>query len=94
MWQVEGSVDGRVVVAPSPPAPPATFSVVPHTDAERLARAPESHLIRGILYANAGVLDQAAEELEQLRAQNPESEAVRQLLAQLHRWRGEPSSRR
>ena len=42
-----------------------------------------------VLFANAGVLDEAEQELNQLRRQNPESEPVRQLVAQLDRVRSD-----
>jgi hypothetical protein len=93
VWQVQASVGGQAVIAPAPPAPPAAFLVMPAAEAERLGRAPASHLIRGVLYANAGALDEAEAELSQLRAQNPESEPVKRLLAELTRLRADPTSR-
>ena len=44
---------------------------------------PSSHLLRGILYAGAGVLDDAAREFAALRAQNPTSPFAQQLIDQL-----------
>lgn len=83
VWQVEGSAGGRDVTAPAPPAPAARFSVVGAADAARLTRAPASHLVRGVLYANAGLLDESERELKALRDQNPESELVRRFIDQL-----------
>ena len=43
-------------------------------------RLPASHLVRGVLYANAGLLDDAERELAALSAQNPNSEVADRLL--------------
>jgi anti-sigma factor RsiW len=93
VWQVQGTVSGQEAIAPAPPAPPATFIVMPAVEAERLGRAPASHLVRGILYANAGALDEAEAELSRLRAQNPGAEPVERLVAALAKLRAEPASR-
>jgi hypothetical protein len=87
VWQVQASIGKQVLIAPAPPEPPATFIVLNAVDAERLAGAPESRLVRAILYANAGVLDEAERELNELRKQNPGSEPVRELVAELDRVR-------
>jgi hypothetical protein len=89
VWQVQASIDGQDVIAPAPPEPPATFVVLNAVEAERLARMPESHLVRAVLYANAGVLDDAEQELNQLQKQNPDSEPVQQLVVQLDRARSD-----
>jgi hypothetical protein len=83
VWQVEGSAGGREVTAPAPPAPAARFVVLAAADAARLARAPVSHFVRGVLYADAGLLDDAERELAELKKQNPESELVRRFVEQL-----------
>ncbi|MEO8520235.1 MAG: hypothetical protein ABI603_02665 [Acidobacteriota bacterium] len=82
-WQVEAAAGGSDRIAPLPPDPPAAFAVLSADAAARLAAAPDSHLVRGILYANAGVLDAARRELEALAAQNPGSDTVRQWLADI-----------
>ena len=83
VWQVEGSAGGRETTAPMPPAPAARFVLLNATDAARLAHAPVSHLVRGILYADAGLLDDAERELTELKKQNPGSELVRRFVDQL-----------
>lgn len=83
VWQVEGSAGGEERTAPQPPAPAARFVVLDSPTASRLARAPASHLLRGILYANAGVLDDAEREFAALRSRNPRSALAQQLANQL-----------
>ena len=83
MWQVESSAAGREVTAPVPPAPPARFTVLSAAEAGRLAHAPVSHLVRGVLYADAGLLDDAERELTELKQQNPGSELVQRFVDQL-----------
>jgi hypothetical protein len=82
-WQVAGSTNGSEVVAPKPPDPPARFRVADVTEAQRLERLPASHLVRGVLYANAGLLDDAERELAALSVQNPNSEVADRLLKQI-----------
>jgi anti-sigma factor RsiW len=96
LWQVAASGGGREVVAPLPPAPPAKFAVLDTATALELARLPPSHAVRGILYANVGLLDDAEQELTALAAVNPESALVRSLLRQLRasRLRLEPATAR
>jgi anti-sigma factor RsiW len=83
VWQVEGSADGRESTAPIPPAPAARFVILNAADAARMARAPASHLLRGVLYASVGLLDDAERELTELKRQNPTSDLVRRLVDQL-----------
>jgi hypothetical protein len=83
VWQVAGSADGHETMAPQPPAAAARFLVLNADDAERLARAPASHLVRGILYASAGLLDDAEGEFSALRSQNPSSVIAQRLADQL-----------
>ena len=45
--------------------------------AERLSRLPDSQVARGVLYAEAGLLDAARIQFEALSRKNPESPAVR-----------------
>jgi hypothetical protein len=82
-WQVAGSTNGRETVTPKPPDPPARFMVAEAPDAVRLERLPASHLVRGVLYANAGLLDDAERELAALSVQNPNSEVADRLLKQI-----------
>ena len=87
-WQVAGSVSGGTeIVAPRPPAPPARFRVLDSSAADRFQTLPASHLVRGILYANAGLVADAERELAALSAQNPNSEVADRLLKQIRGFR-------
>jgi len=59
----------------------------------RLAQAPASHLVRGVLYADAGLFDDAEREMAELEAQNPGSEMVRRFVDQLAQLRQRNGSR-
>ena len=82
-WQVVATVNGRDVLSPAPPAPAARFEVADAATADRLRALPASHAVRGILYANAGLVDAAGQELSALASENPESTLVRGLLSQV-----------
>jgi hypothetical protein len=82
-WQVSTVVEGKTVVAPGPSRPPARFFVLPDAEAKRLAALPPSHLVRGVLFGNAGLLDEAAREFKALREENPDAPAVATFLRQV-----------
>jgi hypothetical protein len=90
-WQVKASKDGQEVQAPKPPAPQARFRVLQQAQAAEILRARRSptpsHLTLGLLYAQAGLLDEAEQELRALRKANPDSATVRRLLAQVQALR-------
>ncbi|HEY0171457.1 MAG TPA: hypothetical protein VGB98_10575 [Pyrinomonadaceae bacterium] len=94
-WQVTAFKDGREIKSPRPPAPQAKFRILDRAKADELARArrayPSSHLTLGLLYARAGLLKEAEEELRLLQRANPDSELARSLLRQVQalRRRGE-----
>lgn len=83
-WQVKAMKDGREVVVPEPPASEAKFKVLEQVKAEELARARRqfagSHLTLGLLYAQAGMQDKAAQELQALVDANQSSSLARKLL--------------
>src|SRR5262249_14655471 len=72
VWQVSTKLDGRDVVMPAAPAPPAKFRVIDAATADLLDRIgrryPGSHLLLGILDARAGLPRTALLELDQVRA--------------------------
>lgn len=76
---------------PAPPAPEARFRVLSEADEAELAQARadwgDSHLVLGVLYARVGLLDDAEQEMQALRAQNPESQQVAALEASVERLR-------
>jgi anti-sigma factor RsiW len=94
-WQVKAVKDGQETKSPRPPAPQAKFRVLDRAKADELARAkrayPSSHLTLGLLYADAGLLKEAEQELRLLQRANPDSELARSLLRQVQalRRRGE-----
>jgi hypothetical protein len=82
-WQVTALKDGEEIISPSAPAPEARFKVLEKSKADELnelERNSNSHLTRGVLYARAGLLDDAERELRALLAANPDSQVARKLL--------------
>ena len=90
-WQVKAFKDGQEFTAPRPPAPQARFRVLDQAKAHELAQArrayPASHLTLGLLYAEAGLLKEAEQELRALQKANPDSEVARSLLSQVQALR-------
>ena len=90
-WQVKAVKDGQETKAPRPPAPQAKFRVLDRAKADEITRAkrsyPSSHLTLGLLYADAGLLKEAEQELRLLQRANPDSELARSLLRQVQALR-------
>jgi hypothetical protein len=86
-WQVKAVKGGQEFIAPSPPAPDAKFRILDRVAAAKIARArrdyASSHLLLGLLYARAGLLDEAEREFRSLQNANPDSDAPRKLAASL-----------
>jgi hypothetical protein len=86
-WQVKAVKDGQDVTVPRPPAPQAKFRVIDQESFNEISRAKRaygsSHLTLALLYAKAGLLNEAEQELRLLQRANPQSEIVRKLLRQL-----------
>jgi hypothetical protein len=87
-WQVTAHTKGgQSVSSPSPPAPQAKFQVLARTRLAELRHArrlyPNSHLTLGVLYAQAGLLDDAAREFQALARENPQTDVARKLLSDL-----------
>ncbi|HEY0141764.1 MAG TPA: zf-HC2 domain-containing protein [Thermoanaerobaculia bacterium] len=87
-WEVEVEKEGQVEIMPAPPTPPAQFHVL---ESEALVELDEArrkhaddHLLLGILYAKAGLDDQAREELQ--RVAPGDAETARRLLADIDTW--------
>jgi hypothetical protein len=84
-WQVKAVKGGQEFIAPSPPAPDAKFRILDQVAAAEIARArrdyASSHLLLGLLYARAGLLDEAEREFRSLQNANPDSDAPRKLAA-------------
>jgi hypothetical protein len=86
-WQVTADTAEGPVRAPAPPAPDARFRIIDAAAGETLDRdltlAGSSQLQKGLLLAQAGVLDEAEEAFEALQAENPDSKRVADLLARV-----------
>jgi hypothetical protein len=84
IWKVTALKDGKEIISPLPPAPEAKFKVLEKVRADELERVKQinagSHLITGILYAEAGLFDDAELELTALRDANPGSPVAQKLL--------------
>jgi hypothetical protein len=83
-WQVTANKDGKLVPSPTSPAPEARFFVIDEASANGIAQAQQqytnSHLVLGVLFARAGLLDDAERELKALVKANPRSAVARKLL--------------
>lgn len=86
-WQVTASKDGTEIISPVLPAPQAKFKVLDSSTARMLQQAErayaDSHLTLGVLYAEAGLLDEAEQELRALSRDNPRSDVAQKLLRSL-----------
>ena len=90
-WQVTARVDNRQITVPVAPAPRVQFLVLDAQSAEDLKKATvpaaNSHLALGILYARAGLQDNAESEFEALSKENPQSPVASKLLGDVRSWR-------
>jgi hypothetical protein len=90
-WQVTAHKDPQEITAPAPPAPEAKFKVLDGAQFSEIRRAeaayPDSHLTRGVLYAEAGLLEEAEREFHLLSKSNPNSAPARKLLQQVRALR-------
>ena len=86
-WQVTALKDGVRVTSPVMPAPQAKFKVIDRATSEIVQQAqrayPTSHLTLGVLYAEAGLLDEAERELRALVRDNPRAAIAQKLLRQV-----------
>src|SRR5262249_16558203 len=83
-WQVTARAGDKEVSSPVKPAPEARFMTLDRAKANELANAKSaaagSHLTLGVLYAQAGLLDDAERELQALLRANPKSTLAQRLL--------------
>ena len=90
-WQVKAIKDGQEFRSPRPPASQATFRVLDAATVNELQQARRaygsSHLVLGLLYARAGLLDEAEKEFLTLQRANPDSALARKLLSQVRSLR-------
>jgi hypothetical protein len=91
VWKVTARHNGEEIISPTPPAPEARFRVLEQAVADELARArrlhPNSHLMMGVLYARAGMVDEAEREFQALVESNSNSSVARSLLLSVREWR-------
>jgi hypothetical protein len=88
-WQVTAVKDGIEVVSPVRPAPEAQFRVLDPSAAEEIDRyrrsGTTSHLAAGIVYARAGLREDAEREFRILVNENPGASIARRLLRSVQR---------
>ncbi len=89
-WQVTAKQsDDAEVVSPVSPAPQAKFHVMDENAFDEVTRMEnsgvKSHLARGVIYAQAGLVDEARTEFETLVQDNPRSQLARKLLNSVKR---------
>jgi hypothetical protein len=92
LWQVTATfADGRVVSLPRPPAPEARFGVLgsaQESELERIEQAsPDSYLVLGALYARAGLLKDAEQELLKIGPTDADFSQSQRLLVTVQRLR-------
>jgi hypothetical protein len=90
-WQVTALKDGVAITSPRLPAPQAKFKVIDRSTSRMLQQAerayPDSHLALGVLYAEAGLLDEAEQELRSLVRNNSRVLIAHQLLESVQAMR-------
>jgi hypothetical protein len=83
-WQVTALKDRQAITSPVLPAQQAKFKVVDRETLEMLRQAKRSyqgsHLAVGVLYAEAGMLTEAEQELRALVRANPRDRRAREIL--------------
>ena len=83
-WQVRAIKDGREVLMPPPGAPDAKFRIIEPGKLEeiQLARKSDakSYLVLGVVYAEAGMLEESERAFQKLLNANPKSPVARNLL--------------
>lgn len=83
-WEVTALRDGKEFTAPIAPMPQARFSVINQTALDEINHARQtygkSHLVLGLLYAQAGLRADAERELKALAVDNADSLTVRNLI--------------
>lgn len=89
-WQVTALKDGQEIVSPVPPAPEARFKVLEAKQAAEIEQARKlakgSHLTLGVVYARAGLVDEARREFQALVKENPSSTTAHKLLESVQSW--------
>jgi putative zinc finger protein len=96
-WQVHMRRGAEEITIPAPPASEARFRVLAEDERAEVARARsrwgDSHLVMGVVYASAGLLDEAERELGLSSSQNPDSQPLAALRASVAQLRANRSAR-
>lgn len=92
IWIVTAITDGKEVKSPVAPAPEARFKVLERERVDEVLKMkrdyPDSHLLSGVFYAQAGLLDDAEREFQLLARENAKSDIARRLLRNVKAIRG------
>ena len=90
-WQISALKDGKRVVSPKPPLPEARFRILDQPAVVTLVRLKESvgssHLAMGVFYWKHGLIAESEREFQALAKANPNSDAVKELLASIRSLR-------
>ena len=89
MWQVRALKNGVEIRSPAPKRGEAKFKVLERSKALEVERMRQtyanSHLALGVIYAEAGLLEEANREFEALARANPDSRVVKSLIKSVKR---------
>jgi len=90
-WQVKAIKDDQEFRSPRPPVMQARFRILDLGKVNELTQArrtyASSHLTLGLLYAQAGLLEEAEQEFRAVQKSNPDSALVKNLLSQINKLR-------
>jgi hypothetical protein len=91
-WQVTATMkDGTTVISPKPPSSEARIQILRQQQADELERFrqghADAHLVLGILYAQAGVLTDAEQELAKVSSEDPRHDTAQTLLGSIRHAR-------
>src|ERR1041385_4454775 len=90
-WEVTAIKDGKEIVSHVLPASPGRVRVVGQGTADEIERAqqlsPPSHLTLGVLYVNAGLFDEAEDEIKFISEANPHDPLIKKLLRRLESFK-------
>lgn len=89
LWQVTAIRNGEEIKSPVRPAPDAKFKILDAAKTGELTRLSQKykneHLFLGMMYANAGLLDEAEREFQKEIAKNPNSTKAQRFLQKVRR---------
>jgi hypothetical protein len=88
-WTVTAVRDGKEIIAPALPTR-AEFTVIDESERRKLNRrikSTVSHAARGVIYAEAGLLEEAEQELRTHLTLSPTDDRAKKLLETVESWR-------